>query len=477
MDREKILNKINKDREKVEASFVFCLWKNPLLYDDFKNMNDDIFISRDSKFFYNLGKAIRNKGANVFDAITVSNFISSSPKISELYNNYGGWNEVQELMDLVDADNYRAYYDDLEKRNNLAIVYDKYEKMFDNVEQFNNATSNDLYEALDLLNNSLALGNKESPIETLVITEDDITQFSKGEDVGLNYSKFAPLLNYTTLGIPVGDIFLLAGHSGNGKSSFTFELCISLVKEGNSVCILSNEMKIKTYKNMLLSHILVNDLKYWKLTRKKIKIGKFTDEDREMLEKARKISEEKYSKLYFIQLFDNDSNIIIRHMKKINRLNGVSCFLWDTFKSDDVSDKMWQQLLMSSRKVFNLISKENWSLICTFQLALYTQNQRYLDASCLSTSKQIKEVVSELIMIRKLWNDEYTGEANDCKPYRYKEGKKEDIQLDPDKTYIVAFIDKTRNDENSKNILFEWKSSWNSWHELGYCNIKNEHIR
>jgi hypothetical protein len=100
---------------------------------------------------------------------------------------------------------------------------------------------------------------------------------------------------------------------------------------------------------------------------------------------------------------------------------GVRYIVWDTMKGDDITDgsDAWLQLLMNSRKIFNLVSKLNIALTCTFQLALYTTNQRYLDASCLSSSKQIKEVVSELIMMRKLWSDEYTGEKKDCKEIGY----------------------------------------------------------
>ena len=48
---------------------------------------------------------------------------------------------------------------------------------------------------------------------------------------------------------------------------------------------------------MLLAHILVRDLDYWNLTRKKIKIGKYIAEDEEMIEKAKGY---KYEKVGFI---------------------------------------------------------------------------------------------------------------------------------------------------------------------------------
>ena len=52
---------------------------------------------------------------------------------------------------------------------------------------------------------------------------------------------------------------------------------------------------------------------------------------------------------------------------------------------------------------------------------------------------------------------------------------KEEIQLDPEKTYYVCFVNKTRNDEGDRQILYEWKGAWNRWYEIGYCNIINDH--
>ena len=57
---------------------------------------------------------------------------------------------------------------------------------------------------------------------------------------------------------------------------------------------------------------------------------------------------------------------------------------------------------MNSRRIFNTVSKEQVAMICTFQLALHTTNQRWLDATCLSNSKQIKEVVAQAVFASSL---------------------------------------------------------------------------
>lgn len=478
MNVNEVKAKINEDRERLEASFVFCLWKNPSLYDDYKDISDNTLITPDAKFYYLLGKALREQGLNTFDNLSVDTFLSTKPAIKKKYDDYGGWKEVEELKNLTQEENVISYFDQINKNNYLCNVCEKYDKTFENVAALKKLSSDEVYMVFDTINTSSSLvNNRETEISNLVISDTDIESYNRGEAVGISYAKAFPLLNYTTLGLPRGDITLVTGHSGAGKTSFVFRMLLAITTNGEPTAVISNEMQITAYKHLLLSHVLTEELDYYKLTRKKLKQGHWADEELAKIKEAQKIVNEKYGdKMFFVKLFDNNSNIVLREMKRLNRKYGVKVFCWDTYKADDtMTDKMWQELLMGSRRVFNLVAKENWSLVCTFQLALYTTNQRYLDAGCLSNSKQIKEVVSEHIMLRKLWWDEYPGEKYDCKPYKLSNGQRTEIQLDKEKLYIVAFIDKTRNDDNAKCILFKWDSVWNKWTELGYCTIINDH--
>lgn len=484
MNREEVIEKINDGRDKVEAAFVFAVWNDPEQYEDYPLLNvgkDKTLINKDAIFYWNLGKKMYEQGVRVFDAISIDSFLTGKEAAKKKYDGFGGYATVRELKSLTNVDNTQSYYDEIAKRNSLIQFCTATDDMFANIERFRNATNEDVYNALELLNSSIALNTgHEAKIETLTVTKEYIDKCKSGDSVGLNYGKQCPILNYITLGLPLGDCTLLAGHSGTGKSSFAFDnMIIPLAESGTKVAILSNEMAIEAYQNMLTAHVLVRDLKYWNLTRKKIKAGMFNDEDLKTLEKAIEISQEKHKNIHFVKLFDNNTNIIMKYMKKLAH-QGVKMFLWDTFKNDDISDggEEWLQLLKNSRRVFNLTSKLNVAMVMTFQLALYTTNQRFLDASCLAGSKQIKEVISELIMFRRLWQDEYTEEKYDCKAYQWDKEThkiKEFITLQPDKKYIVAFINKTRNDEDNNQILYQWDSQWNYWKEIGYCTIQNDH--
>ena len=484
MDKDLVLNEINKDRDRSEAAFVFCLWKDPSLYGDYLAINDGkvkTLKDKDAVFYYNLGKAMYLQGFKSFDNITVTTFINNKKEVKRTFDEYGGYKEVNSLMQLVNPDNIEAYFDKICRMNSLSLICTKYDEIFSDVKRFDNASNNDVYEAFDLINNSVALTtNMAAGIEDLVVTDDDIADFQKGEDVGLQYGKYAPILNYTTLGAPLGDCYLIGGHSGCGKSSFIFEnMIIPFTENGIQCAIISNEMRSKVYKILLLAHVLTQELNYWTLTRKKIKMGQYTDEDLEMIKKAQKIIEEKYSNIKFVKLQSDSISVVFQHIKRLAH-QGTVCFAWDTMKSDEVFDEsMWQSLLMNSRKLYHLADNLNISIIVTYQLALHTVNQRWLDAACLANGKQIKEVFSEMVYMRPLWQDEFTGQNFDCKPWKFKKdsaGKiKEQIDLDPDKKYMVCFVDKTRNDDDKKTILFRWDGTWNHWSEVGYCTILNDH--
>lgn len=483
MDLKKTIEKIEANRTQAEASFVFCLWKDPQRYDDYKNVNvgtDKTLILEEPVFYFLLGRGIRQQGFQNIDNITVETYLTDKPALRKYYDEAQGWEACKRMMDLVDPENTDGYYDQIAKMNLLKILATKYEDMLSHPERFDNASSDEVYSAFELLNNQAVLTTgQDSKIEDLVVDEKYIAACNEGLDQGISYASGAPLLNYLTLGAPVGDMYLFAGHSGTGKSSFIFEnMVIPFADQGTGVAIISNEMQSKAYKNMLLVHILTKELNYWKITRKKLSLGHFNKEELDMLRKAAAITKEKYSNIRFIKMFENDTSKVVQYIKRLAR-SGTKAIIYDTMKADDgVDDKMWQALLMNSRRIFNTVSKEQVAMICTFQLALHTTNQRWLDATCLSNSKQIKEVVAQAVFARQVWQDEYTGEKFDCNPYRRNKDNpkiKEPFTMDKDKKYMVLFLNKTRSDEDGQTLLYQWDSAWNRWLEVGFCTIMNDH--
>src|SRR5690606_23093460 len=99
-----------------------------------------------------------------------------------------------------------------------------------------------------------------------------------------------PLMNYLTLGIPKKNFTIIGSYINQGKSSFvSANIAFPIAETGMKVGILANEMELDVYKILLLLYVLTNRVEYYGLTRKKIKMGKFTSEDKEAIRKASEI--------------------------------------------------------------------------------------------------------------------------------------------------------------------------------------------
>lgn len=479
MNLAKVLQEINIGREKTEASFVFSLWKNPELYEVYKSVNENSFVNKDAKFYFSLGRAMTQAGIKKFDEITIESFLSNKKKTKDIFDSYGGYNTVSELLSLINIENTEAYYDDIAKRNSLCMYATKVEELFNDIKRFNNATNEDIYNTFELLNNSISLNTSlNEKIESLIFDDNDITMYDSGSCVGFDYGKYCPILNYITLGAAESSIYMVAGHSGVGKTSFTIgSIILGLHYSKVKTAIISNEMKKDAYKILLIEHVLTKELNYYGLTRKAIKQGGYNKEQKEMLKKASNIVKEKYSDILFVKTFDNNISKILKYMRKFKSL-GVQVVLYDTFKVDDnvnTNSATWQQLLLDSRKIFQESSKLGICTITTFQLALHSLNQRYLDATALANAKQVKEVYETMIFMRPLWSDEYTGEPHDVKAYIVENHERKPIKLDPEKKYVLFFIDKTRSDDDKQVLIYRCNSRFNDWKEIGFANVENNH--
>lgn len=493
MDLKQTLKEIDKGRNIIEYGFVMSCWKRPDLYEDYKAVTEDMLHTKDGKFFWLMGKDMYKQGIRSFDSLAIESYLDHNPSVRKKFDSYGGMPTIDEMSLNVSPDNVDSYYDKIAQKNSLAAIAKKTEEMFSDVSKFDNATSEDVYNAWEGINNgvSLSVGLSEK-MESLVIDDEYVEKLEAGENVGFSYGKYSPIMNWITLGCLPGSLFMIGGASGAGKTSFTFEnIMMGLHTQPNigKIAIISNEMKIEKYKSYLLIHILTKDMKYYKLTRKQIEVGKYNDEQKAAIKEAQKISAEKYNDIVFIKTFDNNITKIIKYLRRLKTM-GLSVAMYDTFKVDDsIGDRsIWESLLIDSRRLFQECSKLDICCVTTYQLALHMQNARYLDAGSLSNGKQIKEVYETCLYMRRLWQDEYPGEKHDVKPWKWakdennqyvldENGKrvKEEIVLDENETYMLFFIDKTRSDEDKQILIYRWRARFNQWAELGFANVVNNH--
>jgi replicative DNA helicase len=477
---------LNENRDMIEANFIFCLWKNPDLYGDYEKevRADRDLLTEDGRFYYSLGYEMYKLGYKSFDDASIYSYVEGKETLKNGFARRGGYKTVDEIKRILNEENVETYYDELAKTNMMLKLHDKGFNVVNELPKFKKMTSSQLYDYFEYqLDNVFLNRGSGVKVEDLDIDDEFINDCDNGVEKGLSYASTCPLLNFHTLGLHKANVQIFAGFSGTGKSSF----CVSsyifpILDQGEKIVIVANEMNKKAWQHIFMATILSQKLDYFGLPRKKQKMGGFNTEQRDMLEKAKKYYDEHYKgRIKFVKIFDYSVEDVKRVFRKMNK-QGFKYGIYDTFKSEDAaSANVTGELIEASKQLLQVAEKEDMCIIITMQLAIYMENTRYLTAACLSNAKGVKEVVSELLLTRPLWDDEFPNEKFDVKPYRYKKdsnGKytkiKEEILLNPEKKYRIIFLDKSRNDEGEAAFLYQFDGAWNKWTELGYCTPKHQ---
>lgn len=474
--------KINKKLQMIQGQLIASLWKSPDLYTEYSINKAEL--SDDGLFYYSLGERMYALKHDVFDEMTVYSTLEGNEQLVEVWKNYGGWQTIKEMMSLVSMKNVDGYFDAFNKYCLLKNLHEKGFNVERDFNKFEAMTTSQVFDFFEYQLNSITIDTvSDLKFESLSLTDTEIDEIMSGANVGLNYGKHSPILNYLTLGLPKGDLTMVASFVNGGKSSYaTSNIIIPIAEQGKQVCVISNEQRSIVYKLLLMTYVLTNDLKYYKLTRKKLKTGKWSEEDKVAIEKAREIIDSKYAPyITFIKTYDYDMGKIKKVVKKLAK-RGLELLVYDTMKGDDLTNgQVWQGLIEDSKELFQIVSKENISGVVTYQLALSQLQRRFLAMDCLSNAKQVAEVFSEMIFFRDIFSDEFKGQKHDIKPYKFKRdnstGKltsiKEEIVLDPNKIYKIFFHVKTRNDSVGTAIVYEFQGHINKWEEIGYARVEN----
>ena len=131
--------------------------------------------------------------------------------------------------------------------------------------------------------------------------------------------------------------------------------------------------------------------------------------------------------------------------------------------------------------------KKNIADLKKFLFQISVENTLSDMASC---QESVEELVSLTLTFKKMLDqlkrDRNVIDFSDMEHFalqillkRDENGKytnvRKPIALDREKKYIVAFLDKTRNDDDKIQVLYEFNGRFNRWKEIGYCSVYNEH--
>ena len=465
-----------------EANIVSIYYKKPDLMYDYQLKLED-FTENTWRVYWQIAYDIVIKEHKpILDDITIGLYLEKHNKLRQKYDEYGGFETIEKATEYVKVENLSGYIAELNKWNTVLMMLKNKFPVYDRLSEFADMSLDDIYVEYEAILNHIFI-NADEEIQSYSIEngiDELIDELNQGVAVGLPYYDM-PLLNKETGGQLTGNITLIGGLSNMGKTTLTRSMCIpAAIRNGEKLVIIINEEGRSKWQREMLVWVANNIYKF-DLQKFVVRDGKYSDEVMDMLRKCANWIKEKAS--------DNTVTIIpfnkyrtekaIKVIKKYASL-GVRYFILDTYKADsgNRSDKMWLDMQQSMVDIYDTIKTDGGKdvhIVITFQLAKSSARQRFYSQDNIGQAKNIVDVASTCLMLRDIFEDEYTGEKNALKVYKL-EGKngrsKIPVNLDHDKHYQLIFIVKNREGAaNNYQIVIEHDMSRNLLKEVGFTSV------
>lgn len=464
-----------------EANVVSILYKSP---DEIYNTNltiDDFSNNVWRVYFEIAHEIILTEKKNALDDITIGVYLEKHPKLKAKYTEYGEYDTIRSAMEYIKIENLQGYVQELRKWKAVIQLCKKGFPVKERLSDYADMTAEDIYnEYSAYLNHTFA--NIDSDVKSYDICygiHELIEKLDAGIAIGLPYYDM-PILSKETGGQYMGSITLLGGVSNAGKSTVARSTTIpSIIELNEKIVIMVNEDSLAKWQREMLVWICNNIFKY-DIQKHVVRDGKYAPDVKAMLHKAADWLEEKTQNhmITVIPFVQYQTAKAIKEIRKYVAM-GVKYFVLDTFKMDagKVSGNSWLEMQQAMVDIKDTVKQEalNVHILITFQLEKGSSVMRYYTQNNIGLAKNIVDVASTCIMIRDVFEDEYTDEKRALKVYRLegKNGKsKIPVKLDKNKRYQVFFI--VKNQEGAANqfqIVAEHDKSRNIINEVGITNI------
>lgn len=470
-----------KGRLPVEGNVIGCFFQDPLLLDETTLTSDD-FITEDGHYYFQVIKLLRDKHINEITEVDILDLRS------DIYNKYeelGGWDTIEQLKETVNLKNFDTYIDVLYRENILLKMYSDGFNLIKPIDidgkkrfpiKFLRRCSAE--EVLDWWESRLTTyGNGYSTKileeETVTFTDEFIQSCKEGEETGVPFGSAGldingeeincfPFLSNQVNGLLPGTLSMIGGFSSTGKSTWLVTLMFALMEHNQKIIVISNEESIKKYKIKFLVWLLGKHNRYFKLTKKKLTNGDINEEDERQLKIVQKLWKERYEgKIKLISINDADMVIVKKKIREAALRDGYTCFVYDTFKMQEQNfgDKRTDLALVhDSRELHKIAMKYSMIGIASIQLAEYHRGTLFLDASAISSARQVKEILENLWLMRNAYPEELDEKSKHfCKPYRLTKdentGKwyEKPYEADSTATWRFLFVEKSRGGANSSD--------------------------
>ena len=470
----------------VEANVVSILYKTPdKLYDT--NLTLEDFHENIWRVYFQIASdIILVEKKSVLDDITVGLYLEKHPKLKAKYDEYGGYDVIEDAMAYINEENFEGYVSELRKWKIVIELCKKGFPVKDRLSEYVDMTEEDIYNEHEAFLNHI-FSNTSSKVKSYNIFEgmrEFIVEINESVDVGMPFYH-ADILTSEVGGFNLnGHIYGLGAASGVGKSTMAFNWVVaSAIEIGEPVVMIINEEDERKMRKELLIWVANNIFKK-ELHKRTLRDGNFDAETLALLNKCADWIEQKSEEhlLTVIPLERYSADIAIKIIKKYASGFGCRIFILDTLKEscDAKSDEIYKSMMRDMVKLYDTVkpSAKNVGLFVTYQLGKGSLKMRYLTNNEIGQAKSIVDVMSVNLQMRRPYEDEYEGGTKELKCFRLEGAKNETklpYKLKKENNPMITFVTKNRFGVTGVNqIISECNLSTNVCKDVAICNVPQD---
>lgn len=481
VEMAKAFKEVKKYKVACEANVVSLLWKNPELIYSYADLELEDFNENMWRVYFEIATDVVLRENKVLDEITVNFYLEKHKKLAEKYEDYNGYEGIENTYKHLHEKNMQGYVDELRKWQAVIRLLKGGYPVYNRISEFVDCTATDIYNEYEANLNHIFI-NVEEKVKSYSIVDgiDELIEtLDEGLSVGLPLQDL-PSLNKEIGGMRLGDIILIGGTSGAGKSTLVRNAIIPpCIDFSEKVVFMLNEENLKKMQTEMLVWI-ANNIYNQDLQKRVVRDGKYSDEVKALLLKCAKWLKDKVDRkiITIIPLSNYTTPKAVKILKKYASL-GVNYFVLDTFKTDsDIGNRKPAEYMPQMMvHIFDAIKEENKNVFIAiiFQLTKASSKKRYLTNDDIGNFKNIVDPTAVSIMIRNMFEDEYEGGVNELKVFHMagKSGtSKVPTKIIKGRKYQIIFITKNRNGSaEEQQIVVEHDLGRNTIKEVGFTYV------
>lgn len=531
-DEESAIDTVKGFFESSEANIVSAIYGKPDLYFGCRLKSEDFYVNS-WRVYYLIAEDIINSGKTLTED-NINFYLDQHLKLKSVYDQSGGYAAVEKCVTVADISGFDSFVNEHLKWQAVVKVHKAGFPIKDRLSEFADMNADQIYDEYTALLNDAFINTEQdikiyNGFEGLNELNAECSQgLRRGLDFYGVYPKSAQILNAEVNGFDInGQIYGLGAVSGMGKSSLAINLLFptALATREKILFIINEEDQNKFKKeaetwvinNLLIpnnnikldeANLPYEQIEYIKQCReeyskyypginsnfvfnkRKFIRGGFTPEEMVLLSHAAHLLQmNKEDRLITIVPLEKYSvTTAIKLIRKYSSLFGIRMFVLDTLKEscDSRNVDTWKAMERDLVELYNVIKPSvlNVGLFVTYQLGKQSIKTRYLTNAEIGQARNIVDVMSVNLMIRRPFSDEIDGGRNAIcyRPYGVRmpsknqdDGPEVDLTLTDKENSLIVFVCKNRNGVSSQHQIISYCNfGTNVYQELGTAYIKED---